>query len=61
VRLHADRHAKVQRVASALGISAAAYLDALLEHEELDERDRPVWWQDPAPAEQEELPLAQTA
>lgn len=53
--------AKAAEIAQALGISVNAYLDALLEHEELDERGRPVWWDRPVPADQEELPLTRSA
>lgn len=51
--------AKAQAAAGALGTSVAAYLDALLEHEQLDETGRPAWWdqQVPASSNQEELPL----
>jgi len=51
--------AKAQAAAGALGTSVAAYLDALLEHEELDVDGRPLWWEGQAPtsSDQEELPL----
>lgn len=60
-RVMPQNKAKAAQIAQALGISVNAYLDALLEHEELDERGRPVWWDRPVPADQEELPLTQSA
>jgi hypothetical protein len=60
-RIHAARRAKASQVADALGISLGTYIDALLEREQLDERGRPVWWQDPVPRDQEELPLSHSA
>lgn len=52
---------KAHRAAGALGISMASYMEHLLAHEELDANGRPVWWTDPAPADQEELPLSRSA
>lgn len=56
-RVQPDRRAKAEAAAAALGISVAAYIDQLLDHEQLDEHDRPLWWTVPVPADQEELPL----
>lgn len=56
-RVMPEHKEKVAAIAAALGISVNAYLDALLAHEELDERGRPIWWDRPVPADQEELPL----
>jgi hypothetical protein len=49
--------AKAESMAAALGISLGAYLEELLRREQVDEHGRPVWWTDPAPRDQEELPL----
>lgn len=48
---------KAETSAAALGISTGAYIEALIAHEALDERGRPLWWIDPAPRDQQELPL----
>ena len=61
LRVSTHMRTKVQRAADALKISEAAYLDALLEREELDDQGRPLWWRDPVPGDQEELPLPQSA
>jgi len=61
VRLVPAAWKKAETAASALRISRDAYLDALLLREELDEQGRPVWWADPAPTDQEELPLTRSA
>lgn len=60
-RVQPERKKKTERIAAALGISVNAYLDALLEHEQLDEHGRPLWWDRPVPADQEEMPLSQSA
>jgi hypothetical protein len=52
---------RVYAVAEALGVSLTAYVEELIRHDQLDEQGRPVWWTDPAPQDQEELPLTQTA
>jgi hypothetical protein len=57
VRVAPANKLKAEQAAAALGISMTAYVDALLTHEQLDERGRPLWWADPVPADQEELPL----
>jgi hypothetical protein len=61
VRVSPENSQKVDRAAAALGISKAAYVDALLTRERLDPRGRPVWWSDPVPTDQEELPLTRSA
>ena len=58
VRVHPDQRAKAERAAFALGVSLAAYLDALLAREVVDESGRPVWWTDPVPGDQEALPVS---
>lgn len=57
VRVSPENSQKVELAAAALGISKAAYVDALLSREQLDPRGRPLWWTDPVPTDQEELPL----
>jgi hypothetical protein len=54
-RVQPDNFGKAHAAAAALGISMAAYVDALLSREELDERGRPRWWTAPAPTDQIEL------
>ncbi len=51
---------KAHAAAAALGISVAAYIEQLVAHEQVDEKGRPLWWvcED---ADQEELPLSQSA
>jgi hypothetical protein len=61
VRLIPEAWQKAETAAAALGVSRDAYLDALLMREQLDERGRPVWWTDPTPRDQEELPLTKSA
>jgi len=56
-RVQPDRKQKATEVAAALGISVNAYIDALLEHEQLDAHGRPTWWNRPVPADQKEMPL----
>ena len=48
-------------IADSLGISISAYVERLLEREELDALGRPVWWDEPCARDQEELPLPQSA
>lgn len=60
-RVQAKHKEKVEQIAAALGISAAAYLDALIAHEQVGDDGRPVWWTDPTPTDQQELPLAESA
>ena len=62
-RVTPERRAQAQATAEALGISLGAYVDRLLAREAtfLNEQGRPVWWTDPVPTDQEELPLTQTA
>lgn len=57
VRVQPAQRAKAETAAAALGISVAAYIDRLLAEEVLDESGRPLWWTQPVPADQEELPL----
>lgn len=52
---------KAHRAAAALGISVTAYLEQLLLHDELDDRGRPLWWTEPLPPDQGELPLSRSA
>lgn len=53
-------HAKATIAAHAAGISVAAYLEALVERDEVDAFGLPRWL--PArPVDQEELPLTKTA
>ena len=61
VRLIPEAWQKAETAAAALGVSRDAYLDALLLREQLDERGRPLWWTDPVPQDQVELPLTQSA
>jgi hypothetical protein len=56
-RVPPELKAQAERTAAALGVSAGAYLSALLAREELDEHGRPVWWSDPVPRDQQELPF----
>jgi hypothetical protein len=60
-RVHPEHLVKAKRAAEALGISLAAYVDELLAREELDALGRPLWWSDPIPPDQQELPLDKTA
>ena len=54
-RVKPDNFVKAHEAAAALGISMAAYVDALLSREELDERGRPSWWTVPALTDQLDL------
>lgn len=56
-RVQRENKDKVEKIAEALGISAAAYLDALIAQERVDAEGRPLWWTEPTPADQQELPL----
>jgi hypothetical protein len=58
VRVSPHNRAKAGRAAAALGISMAAYVDALLDREQLDDQDRPLWW---TATDQEVLPLGESA
>jgi hypothetical protein len=62
-RVTPERRAQAQATAEALGISLGAYVDRLLAREAtfLDEQSRPVWWTDPVPTGQKELPLTRSA
>ncbi|MFG1913046.1 hypothetical protein [Kribbella sp. NPDC048928] len=44
VRVRPGISVKANAVADAAGVSLAAYIDALLEREELDENGIPMWW-----------------
>ena len=57
VRLDPAQKEKAELAATALGISMTTYIEALIARDAVDERGRPVWWTDPAPGDQEELPL----
>ena len=57
VRMREAMWEKAEQAAASLGVSRDAYLDRYMEREELDEHGRPVWWTDPIPADQQELPL----
>jgi hypothetical protein len=48
---------RAHRRATALGVTMAEYVEALLLHDEPDEDGRPLWWTRPVPADQKELPL----
>lgn len=63
IRLQQASWEIAERAAAALGVSRDAYLDQVLAREAaaLDERGRPLWWTDPVPGDQEELPLHKTA
>ena len=61
IRVHPDHRAKLDMIADSLGISISAYVERLLEREELDALGRPVWWDEPCARDQEELPLPQSA
>jgi hypothetical protein len=61
VRVDPAHAEKARTAATALGISVTAYVDALLGHEQLDEHGRPLWWKDPVPTDQKELPLSESA
>lgn len=63
MRLTAPSWTVAEDAARALGVSRDAYLDRLLarEKEYADAQGRPVWWNDPVPMDQEELPLSRTA
>ena len=52
---------RAHRAAAALGVTTAEYIEALLLQDEPGPNGRPVWWTKPAPADQEELPLTQSA
>ncbi|HEY6798464.1 MAG TPA: hypothetical protein VI248_27620, partial [Kineosporiaceae bacterium] len=63
VRLSSRSWQIAEDAAEALGVTRDAYLDRLLaeERQRLDENGRPMWWTDPAPRDQEVLPLTQSA
>jgi transcription initiation factor TFIID subunit TAF12 len=63
VRLTAAAWEVAERASAALNISRDAYLDRVLAREahQLDEHGRPVWWAEPVPGDQEELPLHKSA
>lgn len=63
-RVAPELHAKAQETADALKVSLSHYIARLLAHEQataLDENGRPIWWTDPLPTDQEELPLTRSA
>lgn len=63
VRVSPHLRQDVEAAATALGISLSAYMEALLarEAEQRDETGRPLWWTDPVPRDQQELPLTKSA
>jgi hypothetical protein len=61
VRVSPANFAKLDRAATALGISKAALVDALLSREEVDDQGRPLHWDSPVPRDQEVLPLSESA
>jgi len=61
VRVHPEQRAKLDAIADALGVSISAYVERLIEREQLDDRGRPVWWDRPVSRDQEELLLPQSA
>ena len=60
-RVGPSQHEKARTAAAAMGVSVAAYLDALLAHDQLDDDGRPLWWAGPLPTTEEELPLSRSA
>lgn len=51
--------AKAHDAARALGVSVAAYVERLIQQDQLDEAGRPTWWpDDDGDTPQTELPLA---
>lgn len=54
VKIAPESHAKLHRMAAALGVSLGALVDLMAEHAEVDENDRPTWAADM----RQELPLA---
>jgi hypothetical protein len=59
VRLTSPSLELVEKAAEALGVSRDYYLEKVLARagEQLDEHGRPLWWTDPVPTDQQELPL----
>jgi hypothetical protein len=61
VKVRVDpKHAKeLHKMATAAGISTAAFVDRwlALQIEDLDERGVPRWWDGPVPADQGQLPV----
>ncbi|MGL5859594.1 MAG: hypothetical protein ACRC35_14555 [Angustibacter sp.] len=55
-RVDPDIRDKLHRAAAACGVSLSVFVELLIQHEQLDARDRPLWWTDPLPTDQE-LPL----
>jgi hypothetical protein len=49
-----DDKLQLERLAAISGVSAAAFLEQLINHVELDENDVPVWWPKQT---NEELPI----
>jgi hypothetical protein len=60
VRVAPEAAARAHRAAAALGVTTAEYVEQLLLHDQLGADDRPVWWTQPVPGDQEVL-LTQTA
>lgn len=54
-RVRPQHHEKARVAAAAMGVSLATYIEQLLDRDEVDPTGRPVWWEDPPPATQEEL------
>ena len=60
-RVRQAAHDRAHQAAAALGVTMAEYVEALLLHDEQGPDGRPIWWTQPAPRDQEELPLTQSA
>lgn len=62
-RVRPDAYAQADITSAALGVTMAEYVEALLlqdaQHRGAD--GRPTWWARPAPRDQEELPLSESA
>ena len=55
-RVRPATRTKANAAAQAAGISLAAYLEALVDHDEVDDNGCPLWLE-PRNSQQEELPL----
>lgn len=56
--IEAERKARLEQIAAHVGVSAAVFLERMIEHldEELTDRGVPVWWPAPEPKDGE-LPI----